>query len=56
MNANTSSKINKKTHIVSSLPKFISIKGMEEFFEKCCFEVVTFGYNGNDMRMKIENI
>lgn len=34
----------------------ISIKGMEEFYEKCGFESVPFGYNGDGMRMKIENI
>lgn len=33
----------------------ISIKGMKKFYESCGFEAVPFGYNGNGMRIKIEN-
>lgn len=37
-----------------STMNLISIKGMENFYESCGFEVVPFGYNGNGMRLKIE--
>lgn len=33
----------------------ISIKGMEKFYENCGFEAMPFGYNGNGMRIRIEN-
>ena len=33
----------------------ISIKGIEKFYKNCGFEAVPFGYNGNGMRIRIEN-